>query len=615
MGLGLMLALVLVMGTIFLWASKQAEKALSKNQEMRELNGLMTARIMDHYVWMDGISSGLFIQGRPFTGKIDHNECNLGKWMGKFNPYSAEISAPFSALVEPHKRLHQSAERILSEHTANRKENAQSIFVQETIPAVQSVQENLNKMKEILKKDEGAAQSELMKSQSRSVILTILLTLAILVSGIIGGAIFVRGIVKSLHNLVEIIKKVTMGDIVGADKAVSNSKTTGGGADFENKRDEISQLLASVRHMVSSLKDKSRLSQSIAEGDLTVEGKIVSDKDLLGQSLQQMLEKLRNVATEGRAGAENVSAGSQQLSSITEQMSQGATEQAAAAEEASSSMEQMVSNIRQNADNATETEKIALKSAEDAKEGGEAVSETVRAMKEIAEKISIIEEIARQTDLLALNAAIEAARAGEHGKGFAVVASEVRKLAERSQTAAGEISKLSSSSVEVAEKAGDMLSKLVPDIQKTAELVQEIAAASNEQNTGAEQINKAIQQLDQVIQQNASASEELSSTAEELSSQADQLQRTIDFFKIEIGGVEKMRQSFPGKGGGRRAVYPGHLGSVKRSSSMTPSKKAETDKGNGKGTMAGFQDAPSGIRIDLNQKDQPIDGDEGFERY
>jgi len=199
-------------------------------------------------------------------------------------------------------------------------------------------------------------------------------------------------------------------------------------------------------------------------------------------------------------------------------------------------MEQVVSNIKQNADNAQQTEKIALKAAQDAKEGGKAVTETVFAMKEIANKISIIEEIARQTNLLALNAAIEAARAGEHGKGFAVVATEVRKLAERSQTAAGEINKLSGSSVEVAEKAGEMLTRIVPDIQRTAELVSEINAASNEQNSGAEQINKAIQQLDKVIQQNASATEQMASTSEELSSQAEQLQDTIEFFKVEEKG-------------------------------------------------------------------------------
>lgn len=242
------------------------------------------------------------------------------------------------------------------------------------------------------------------------------------------------------------------------------------------------------------------------------------------------VEECVNITRE--EAADNVASGSQQMSSSSEEMSQGATEQAASAEEASSSMEEMSSNIRQNADNAQQTERIAQKAAEDAKEGGFAVEKTVTAMRDIAEKISIIEEISRQTDLLALNAAIEAARAGEHGKGFAVVASEVRKLAERSQTAAGEISTLSGSSVEVAEKAGKMLSKLVPDIQKTSELVQEINAASNEQNTGADQINRAIQQLDLVIQQNASTAEEMASTAEELAAQAEQLQGSVAFFKI-----------------------------------------------------------------------------------
>ncbi|UPU35075.1 methyl-accepting chemotaxis protein [Geomonas paludis] len=281
----------------------------------------------------------------------------------------------------------------------------------------------------------------------------------------------------------------------------------------------------------------------LAAGDLTFEIGATT-KDETGQLLAAMgtmLNKLKDVVTEVKAATDYVAQGSQELSSSSEEMSQGASEQAAAAEEASSSMEQMTSNIRQNADNAIQTEKIAVKSAEDAKDGGKAVLETVHAMKEIASKINIIEEIARQTNLLALNAAIEAARAGEHGKGFAVVASEVRKLAERSQKAAGEISELSANSVNIAERAGELLAKMVPDIQKTAELVQEISAASREQDTGAEQINKAIQQLDQVIQQNASASEEMSSTAEELASQAEQLQSTIAFFKIGDDGRGRTR--------------------------------------------------------------------------
>ncbi len=277
--------------------------------------------------------------------------------------------------------------------------------------------------------------------------------------------------------------------------------------------------------------------RQVAAGNLDAHIDLES-KDEIGQlaaSLRDMIAKLREIVSDVKNSSENVSAGSEQLSSAAQEMSQGATEQAAAAEEASSSMEEMTSNINQNADNALQTEKIARKAADDAKEGGSAVELTVKAMKDIAGKISIIEEIARQTNLLALNAAIEAARAGEHGKGFAVVASEVRKLAERSQEAAGEISELSVSSVEVAERAGSLLQQILPDIQKTAELVQEITASSTEQRTGAEQINSAIQQLDQVIQRNAGASEEMASTAEELSSQAEALQHAVAFFKMSGG--------------------------------------------------------------------------------
>jgi methyl-accepting chemotaxis protein len=287
----------------------------------------------------------------------------------------------------------------------------------------------------------------------------------------------------------------------------------------------------------------SNVADKIAQGDLTVRfDKSASDATGVLAAMIIMVEKLRDIVGDVIGASDNVASGSEELSSSSQQMSQGAAEQASSAEEASSSMEEMAANIRQNADNALETEKISQKAAQDAREGGEAVEQAVGAMKQIADKIGIIEEIARQTNLLALNAAIEAARAGEHGKGFAVVAAEVRKLAERSQEAAGEITELSGSSVVVAEKAGQMLDKLVPDIQKTAELVQEIAAASNEQNSGAEQINKAIQQFDQVTQQNSTASEEMSSTSEELSSQAQHLQGMISYFDIGDNGQGRKGQ-------------------------------------------------------------------------
>ena len=298
-----------------------------------------------------------------------------------------------------------------------------------------------------------------------------------------------------------------------------------------------------TRGITQPLMSSVGLAETIANGDLSrkVETIYLQRKDEIGnlaRALDTMVRKLSEVAVSILNSSGNVTSGSEQLSASSQQLSQGANEQAASVEQISSSVEQASATIRQNADNSSATEKIALRAASDAKEGGSAVTKTVEAMKQIADKISIIEEIARQTNLLALNAAIEAARAGEHGRGFAVVASEVRKLAERSQTAAGEISQLSKSSVEIAEQAGTMLQKMVPDIQKTADLVREISSASLEQNSGMQQINNAIQQLNSVVQQNATGAEELSSTAEELSSQALHLKDTIGFFKIEEGRRE-----------------------------------------------------------------------------
>ena len=283
----------------------------------------------------------------------------------------------------------------------------------------------------------------------------------------------------------------------------------------------------------------------ISKGDIPqkITDTYYGDFNEIKNNINIMIDALTEFAVNVQTASGQVASGSEQLSSSSQELSQGANEQAASVEEVSASMVQMSSNINQNSDNAQQTNSIAVKASEDAIKSGEAVTNAVKAMKEIVSKISVISDIARQTNMLALNAAIEAARVGEQGKGFAVVAAEVRKLAERSQTSANEIDGLSATTMEVAEKAGDLLEKLVPDIQKTADLVDEIRASSAEQKTGAEQITQALQQLDTVIQQNASASEETAATSEELSSQAELLQEAAGFFKLE--GNQSFRKSSP----------------------------------------------------------------------
>jgi methyl-accepting chemotaxis protein len=298
-----------------------------------------------------------------------------------------------------------------------------------------------------------------------------------------------------------------------------------------------------------ALKSALGLANAVAGGDLNATAVARSNDEIRDviDALNTMVTKLRGVVTEVTNVTRNVAAGSQEMSATAEQLSQGATEQASSTEEASASMEEMAATIKQSADNASQTERIARQSAADAIASGAAVDNAVTAMQTIAEKIMVVQEIARQTDLLALNAAVEAARAGEHGRGFAVVASEVRKLAERSQAAAAEISTLSGTTVKAARSAGEMLGRLVPDIQRTAELVEEISAASREQNTGAAQINTAIQQLDKVTQQNTSAAEQMSATSEELAGQAEQLQSAISYFRIDDHGASRAPVAAPAR--------------------------------------------------------------------
>jgi methyl-accepting chemotaxis protein len=294
--------------------------------------------------------------------------------------------------------------------------------------------------------------------------------------------------------------------------------------------------VAITRGITRPTNDLARQMKELAAGGGDLSQRITAaSKDEIGDvatHFNAFIEEISRIIGEVQASTAGLTSAASQVSATAQTLSQGTSEQAASVEETTSSMEEMSASIAQNTENSRQTEQMALSGSADAEESGRAVKATVTAMREIAEKISIIEEIAYQTNLLALNAAIEAARAGEQGRGFAVVATEVRKLAERSQTAAKEISGVATSSVKLAERSGELLDDLVPAIRKTAELVQEVAAASNEQSSGVAQINKAMTQVDQVTQRNASAAEELSSTAEEMAAQAEALQQLVAFFRM-----------------------------------------------------------------------------------
>ena len=339
----------------------------------------------------------------------------------------------------------------------------------------------------------------------------------------------ITNVVNPLRVTADYVNKIAIGDM---PQPISTEYK----GEYNVIKNNLNSLILAINNIIENAK-------KVSVGDLTVELKPRSGNDELMMALTDMVKATADVVARVRNAANNIAAASEEMSSNSQQVSQGATEQASSTEEVSSSMEEMSSNIQQNTDNAQQTEKIANKAAGDILEGSNSVNKTVESMKTIADKVSIISDIAFQTNILALNAAVEAARAGEHGKGFAVVAAEVRKLAERSQIAAAEIDGLSKSSVEVAEKSGTLLANIVPDIQRTSKLVQEITAASIEQNSGADQINNAIQQLNQITQQNAAASEEMATSSEELSSQADQLLELVSFFKIKDSNDNRVQST------------------------------------------------------------------------
>ncbi len=370
------------------------------------------------------------------------------------------------------------AVRLLGEESADARKDAIELSMSEGERKFEKARGVLGKLAGVRQKNAEAFAERIRATSTRTTVVTIFVIVALVAAGVTAGLIFARLIVGPLVDVAAQARRAAGGDL-------STRIATHGG-------DEIGEM---------------------------------------GASLNAMLETFEGVLVQVQRSTTQAAEASRQLASGSEQLSSGAGEQASSIEETSASLEEMSASITQNAENSKRMEEMAVKGAREGEASEKAVSETLDAMKSIAEKISFVEDIAYQTNLLALNAAIEAARAGEHGRGFAVVAAEVRKLAERSQTAARDISTLSGSSVTVAERASQSLGALVPAIRKTTELVQEVAAASREQASGVTQVNRAMTQVDQVTQRNAAAAEEFAATAEEMATQAEGLQQVLAFFR------------------------------------------------------------------------------------
>ncbi|MFP4556543.1 MAG: methyl-accepting chemotaxis protein [Bacteroidales bacterium] len=493
LGFGSLVILLIVITLISINGFRGVLNSSNQSIDSDDLRAELLQNYNLHLLWSKQLSQSIYAeQENRITVEMNHTLCAFGKWYYSDARLDAETLIPSLAPIlermeDPHKQLHQTATSIKNalenpdyEDYSEALSEARNIYQIETLTHLDVMGDLFTEAIKVADERSNAAHADVYDTANSVQLITLLIALAALLLAIIVAVAISRSILNNVRKGIEYANEVAQGNLKAKLEI--------------NAKDEVGLLLA---------------------------------------SFEETVEKIKDIVIKVSDGSDNMSSASEQLSSTSQEMSQSSNEQAASVEEVSSSMEQMAANIQQNSDNATQTEKIAFSAENGMQKVERTASESLISVKEIADKITIISDIAFQTNLLALNAAVEAARAGEHGRGFAVVATEVRKLAERSKVAAEEINILSKKTVSTTEDATNLVKNLLPEINRTAKLVQEISAASAEQTSGTDQINTAIQQLNQATQQNAASSEEVATSAEELSAQADQLREVINYFKVD----------------------------------------------------------------------------------